>query len=88
MLILDTLSKTFFSIPELIILHFYSEEFTSGIEFPMPELLSKGGRNWSSIPDFISKVKELTSGIEDQFLPFLEGNSSIGNSIPEVNSSL
>ena len=40
---------------------------------------------WKSISDFISKVKELTSGIEDQFLPLSEGNSSIGNSIPEVS---
>ena len=77
----------------------------------MPELPSKGGRNWSlipevnswhyllkevgihpqfrkSIPDFISEVKELTYGIEDQCLPLLVGNSGIGNSIPEVNSSL
>ena len=34
---------------------------------------------WKSIPDFISKVKELNSGIEDQFLPLLEGNSGIVN---------
>ena len=74
----------------------------------MPELPSKGGRNWSSIPevnswhyllkevgihsqfqksipDFISKVKELTSRIKR---PILEGDSGIGNSMPEVNSSL
>ena len=64
----------------------------------MPELPSKGGRNWSSIPevnswhyllkevgihsqfqksipDFISKVKELTSGIVNEFQPLLEGNA-------------
>ena len=40
-----------------------------------------------SIPNFKSKVKELTSRIEYQFLPLLEGNSGIGNSIPKVNSS-
>ena len=40
-----------------------------------------GSQFRKSIPDFVSKVKELTSGIEDQFLPLLEGNSSIGNSL-------
>ena len=37
------------------------------------------GRNWFSIPDFVSKVKELTSSSSFQFLPLLEGNSGIGN---------
>ena len=39
-------------------------------------------------PDFMSKVKELTSRIEDQFLPLLEGNSGIAFPMPEVNSTL
>ena len=50
------------------------------LEFP-----SKSGRNWESMPE-----------VNSQFLPLLEGNSGIGqeltsgigNSIPEVNSSL
>ena len=41
-----------------------------------------------TIPDFWSKVKELTSGMEDQFLPLLEGNSDIAFPMPEVNISL
>ena len=40
-----------------------------------------------SIPVFISKVKEFTSLIEDQFLPLLDGNSGIASLMPEVNSS-
>ena len=30
-----------------------------------------GSQFWKSIPDFISEVKKLTFGIEDQFLPLL-----------------
>ena len=41
-----------------------------------------------SIPVFISKVKEFTSLIEDQFLPLLDGNSGIASLMLEVNSSL
>ena len=42
----------------------------------------------SEIHHFTFKVKKLTAGIEDQFLPLLEGNSSNASPMPEVNSSL
>ena len=60
----------------------------------MKELVGRGGSQFltlpseevgigsqfrKSIPDFISKVKELTSSYSCQFLPLLKGNSSIGN---------
>ena len=46
-------------------------------------LASPSRRGLKSIPDFISKVKELTSSYSCQFLPFLEGNSGIGNWCPK-----
>ena len=64
--LLDTLSKSFFSIP-----HFNSgiDHFIllkRGIQFPMPELLSKSGRTWSSILEVNSFTLLIKSGIDFQ----------------------
>ena len=84
-ILFETLSRTFFSIPHFNsgIHHFILLKWGIHFQhwFPMPELPSKeegiGRSRKKSIPDFISRVKELTSSINSQFLPLLEGNSGI-----------
>ena len=72
--VVHTLSNTFF--------------FNSGIWLYLLKEIGNHSQFWKSIPDFIGKVKELTSGIDDQFLPLLESNFSIASPILELNSSL
>ena len=71
--LIDTLSKTFFSIPHFNSGIHHFTHFTAGIDSQCRNYLLKeigiGRKRRKSIPLLYLQSQELTSGIENQFLP-------------------